>query len=322
MVALASVACASSSGGLSFGARHWACDETESCTCQALSSHEDRFSSHAVDECLVGNCCLLTQSGANDTSAQCECVTAVSCSEEQKSRKGSTVVSQCPPPGEGPNANKACAASGENCSRSYIQSKDLTGCCDGTVCKPNDADVLVCQAASAEEQAMARQCALVARSSRQSLTVRTLVLKSSQGDLQVPTAVAHVATLSGTKGCLSSLEITLGKDNCLLELDAEVISGKLRAKSLRGEVKDCVGFTGDRSKVLAGLLANTDTQTNDFSFTGLSCDGGNVVQDLACETGTFDFQIDATINEITFEDQHLILEGTTCASLNADCPSE
>jgi hypothetical protein len=68
-------------------------------------------------------------------------------------------------------------------------------------------------------------------------------------------------------------------------------------------------------------LLGTDPPAN-FTFTGLSCQANFPTLDLACESGTFDFQIDGAVNEITFDDQHVILEGSVCADLNADCPTQ
>jgi hypothetical protein len=69
------------------------------------------------------------------------------------------------------------------------------------------------------------------------------------------------------------------------------------------------------------VLLGTDPPAN-FTFTGLSCQANFPTLDLACESGTFDFQIDGAVNEITFDDQHVILEGSVCADLNADCPTQ
>jgi len=281
-----------------------------------------------VDQCLITDCCLLTQTSALDTSATCECLASsgTSCDAEAKSRRGAQVVNQCPPEGEAPGATKACAANGENCRQQYLDAIALSGCCIGTVCKPNADEVPVCQTATADEQALARSCSAVAKSSQEMnhLELANPVLHTSVGDVTLPPPSSEILGV-GPGGCLNSLDVMLSdrssSGNCNLQLSAQLSGGKLVASTVFGFVGGCDGYAGSDMSPTAGFVQGDSKPAASFSFAGLACDA-NLIIESYCDAGTFDFHLNGTIGEVSFVDQHITLTGTICnAEPIGACPT-
>lgn len=309
-------ACSSNSNVGERGRGEWACFESNSCACRLIGPGEVVGSSTEVDECSDTECCLLTQADANDTGATCECLaTSADCAAEAASRRGTQVVSQCPPPGEGSSSAKSCAQEGENCRQSYLDQHDLSGCCQGTVCKESTGGVPVCQVATPVDQSRANQCARLSGSAEtRALELVTPTITTSSGTIQLPEPRAASYTV-GTGGCLSSFRLTLGSQSaCQLILSAENWDGKLQLADLEGMISGCAGYTGDPNAPLQGLLSAFGMAANlgGFTFDGLTCDGELAVESY-CVAGSFDFRIDTIINGVTFDEQHLVLQGALCS---------
>jgi hypothetical protein len=325
LVGLVAAACSSSDGGEA-AKRSWLCSEDdESCSCRAYIDSPGQAAAvfNEVEACFDTSCCLLTQSSANDSDALCECLPDVAdCAAEAKSRRGVEQVSQCPPPGEGPEASTLCAAPGENCGQSYLDQNQLSGCCQGLVCKPNSADVSVCQEATEKELGYAELCSRAERSDElQTLVVATSTLVTSVGELTLPPVKFAFFTV-GPAGCVNSLRVLMGTASafdCQLELEAELVAGALTFAKIRGDLSGCAGYDAGDGPA-DGYLTTTSAPPGDLTFETVACDG-RLVFESYCVGGSFDFHLDGVIDGVTFEDQHIILQGGMCSEEpQGDCP--
>ena len=274
--------------------------------------------SNEVDECSDTRCCLLTQASASDLGAKCECLqTSASCDAEAAARAGSKVVSQCPPPGEAPSDAIACIAEGQSCSWSAEGD-----CCGGARCAPNAAGVQVCQTASTEELALAKECTRVAKSDDiEKFDPPVGELRTSVGNVAIP-AVEHAFAGVGPNGCLNKLQLTLGDySTCGLDFTVALKGGQFVVTHFGGTLDDCEGYTGDPKEIFGGTI-NESNSGVELSFQGLACDG-DLIFESYCVAGTFDFHIPAlTPSHMTIEEQHVIVSGTTCSyEPDGACPS-
>jgi hypothetical protein len=300
--------------------RDWICFESGSCSCHVVKPNTVSGGSNKVDACFDTSCCLLTQTSASDLKATCECLTDVEdCNAEAASRRGVEVVTQCPPPGEGPEAG-ACAAAGENCRQSYLEQNELAGCCEGTVCKGNSAGIPVCQAATAEEQSLFKECNHAASSAGDdTLQLLTPTLETSLGTLELGEPRFSFFGV-GPGGCLNSLDLTLGaKLDCQLNLDFSMLDGVLKLERLSGNISGCAGYTGaELDGFISGSTAELDAS---LSFDGVACDG-RLIFESYCLDGSFDLGLDGTIGRVSFDRQTITLQGALCsAEPEGECPA-
>lgn len=282
----------------------------------------ETVSLNQVDECSDLGCCLLRQKNANDAAATCECFSSnASCDAEAQARAGSVVVSQCPPPGESPKDSEACIVEGQSC-RFGVEGN----CCSGTLCRPNAAGVQVCQAASSEDLALAKQCTRVSNSQQNDqFDLVTPTLRTAVGEISLP-SVKYSFEGVGPQGCFNAWSLTLGdSSSCSLDLTVKLQGGKLVVTNVLGEFGGCPGATplpDPTSHPLYGLFTGSNPAI-DLTFQGLACEDENLFIEQYCVAGTFDFHISkATLTNTSVEDQHLILQGVSCSSSPmGDCPT-
>jgi hypothetical protein len=282
--------------------------------------------SNAVDSCQAYSCCLLTKQSAT---TRCDCTDGVtSCEAEAATRPGASVVAQCPPASEVPASTSACARTGENCRFDYLAQSHLHGCCAGSICLANADHTPVCQKASAEDVKLAQTCAKVARarvpldSSTPPVRVTTPSIRTSVGEFHFDKLQFGFIGV-GSGGCLNSMDLTFigSKSSCSLELQADLHNGQLSPSSVLGFFNNCEGYTG--SAFFSGTIVESKPAAIPFelTFTGLACDG-EVSFESYCVAGTYDWHLRGTIGGVSFDDQHLILDGVLCsAEPKGDCPS-
>ena len=216
-----------------------------------------------------------------------------------------------------------CAAEGQSCRGDYLRQNGLAGCCRGTTCKVDASGVPACRAATSDEQAFALECAQQADSHSldRPTSVSGGVLRSNIGMLDVSQAPHAFATL-GTAGCFNALNVSFqrsGTLGCNLDLDVGIRDGALRVYRAFGSFADCPGYTGTSPFVT--LLAQAgDPLPVDVTFTGAACVAGSTVE-WYCTSGVFDFFLHGAIDSITFEEQHLLLQGSWCGPPTGGCPA-
>lgn len=302
--------------------RDWICFESSSCSCHVVKPNTVSGGSNKVDACFDTSCCLLTQTSASDLEATCECLTDVEdCNAEAASRRGVEVVTQCPPAGEAPESKPAaCAAAGENCRQSYLAQNELAGCCEGTLCKSNAAGIPVCQAATAEEQSLLKECnhaaATQADDTIQSLTP---TIETSKGTLELGEPQFAFFGV-GPAGCLNSFDLTLGTEiGCQLRMNFDLVDGELTLTSFSGNIGECPGYTGEP---LEGFInGSTSEVTATLSFDGVACDG-RLIFESYCIDGSFELTLDGAAGELSFDEQTITLQGALCsAEPEGECPA-
>lgn len=302
--------------------RQWVCFEGSTCTCAVVRpGWIVEFENEEVPYCAAGSsCCLLTERGTDAISAECVCFdTEASCDAEAASRRNTTAVSECPPPGAVERVSPACAAIGENCRGSYLEQNELSGCCPGTICRPNDEQVPVCAVATEEEIQRAAECRQAARGT-DSLELLTPTLRTDAGDITL-SGVGLVDARTGPSGCLNALLLFLGDigSGCALEFRVELVGGTLMTTAVSGEISNCPGYIADPTEFLSGYVGGEASLA--FSFEGLACEAGQSAETY-CLSGKYDFQLAGTFGTVTFEDQRVGVSGATCAHAgDAVCPS-
>lgn len=310
-------ACSKSSDGAGSPARDWRCFESSDCQCRVVRPGTGFNGSDEVDDCLDTSCCLLTQTSSDDSAALCECLGSVGdCNAEAKSRRNTSVVTQCPPPGEGKQAK--CAADGENCRPDYLRENELSGCCDGSVCKTNAAGVPVCQSATENELTYANLCKKAQRevTKNETFELVTKTVKTSGGEITLP-EVDHAFLAVGPDGCVTSLDITLGfnSSGCNLGFDVGLRDGALTLYNVHGSIRQCPGATEN-----AGNLADSIMQVGgQIAFDTLSCPQSS---GSYCVAGTFEFQLDGQIGDVLFDNQRIVVTGGVCGGqMIGQCPT-
>jgi hypothetical protein len=148
-----------------------------------------------------------------------------------------------------------------NCTPTYLDTQKLEGCCDGLICKLNDAGIRTCEAATSDEIALARQCKAAPANS---VIQADGPLMTSSGTMQLSDVKIEVPA-SGPAGCLTSFQIWFG--TCTLHAE---VGGTAGTYSVSGS--SC-GLS------LGGTLTGTAT------FEGVSCDGGLIFESY-CYAGT------------------------------------
>jgi hypothetical protein len=302
-------------------ARRWRCDETSGCSCYASDAEDIPMLGFHSPHCSFSyGCCLLNEREMASSLATCECFdTDAACDAEAQSRPGTTVVPSCPPAGEFELA--ACAALGENCRWSYLQSNELAGCCAGTLCRLNAEQVPVCEAGTDEEIARWDECQRGGREpANRKLELLTPTLATNRGDISFD-EVRFSSAKHGPNGCLNGFEVTLegASGACELRLGAEMVEGRLQTVSLAGSLRGCPGFEADASAGLPGYVASG--APSDFTFEGLACNAYLVIESY-CVAGTFDFRLDGEYGNVEFDDQYVSLRGVICGSgPDGECPA-
>jgi hypothetical protein len=296
---------------------NWQCFEGGACACSKFKYPASSTSSNSVDLCAGYNCCLLGEPKTPSSLAECNCLnTEATCDAEAASRPGTEVISQCPPPGEGPDPNEGCAVESESCDSDYLSSNGLRSCCPGTICEPNAEQRPVCRAASPDEEAAYLECLRTV----QTLEVVTPSIRTSVGDV-VLADVGDASATVGPLGCLNRFSVTLLEaGECSLWFVVELRDGALRLAGVYGNLTRCEGYTGP-DELFGGAISESDPELVpfEFSFRGLSCP--NDYLDSYCLTGEFDFHLEGEVDGIAFDDQHLVLQGTVCAvQVMGDCP--
>lgn len=203
---------------------------------------------------MVGAWCGLLSgfSGASFLFHECIEGDASSCEAEAASRRDTKVVDRCPPGADAP----ACAALAENCRQQYLDDNGLAGCCDGSVCRANAEGVPICQAASAEEVALAAQCDAAARGSTlHGLEVMTPSVRTSLGELRID-QVRFAFNDAGPGGCLNGLDIKIGTDalGCSFDFIVSVVDGALTVTDFSASIDGC-----EASKEGSGTASSTAT---------------------------------------------------------------
>ena len=297
----------------------WICSEDSACSCEAVKPGVEIASSRpGVVSCAKYGCCLLTEHETDFSFASCECFnTDASCEAEAATRRDVSVVERCPPG----SALPPCAAAGENCRPEYLRQNDLAGCCEGLLCRPNEAGVPTCQPGSADEVALATECDSVARStSLNELEVLTPSIRTSVGELEVG-EVRFAFPGVGPGGCLNDLQITIGELGCSFEFALELSGGALTPSNFIASIRDCPGFVGETNQeYLSPGLSPDDPLPFSFTFEGISCDA-QLIFESYCVAGSFDFHLGGTIRGVTFEDQHFVVRGVMCgADPSGACP--
>lgn len=295
----------------------WTCTESKtSCKCTRSD--------------VAGPGCEQTWSCCTQTAFDsCECTNNASCTSD--------FVASCPPPG-GPT----CAAKNADCSAAHLG--QLSGCCDGLVCKDADDGTRTCQTASAEEQALAEQCnSTIPVTSLAAGELKGDMLHSSLGDLPFD----HVTTavlMAGPGGCMSDVMLAVqagSNSQCSLMLHAgptlAADHGLKVSAPIDLNVSACPGFAPHdySSADLQGSLV----------FDGLRCEnspfgspGTNVIGDFWCFAGTFELRLDGTLSDplasetfgdedagdgsLSFDHALLRLTGRLCSGVPAmSCPT-
>jgi hypothetical protein len=301
--------------------REWLCGESTACDCRALKpGWTGSMSGVPVDRCTGYSCCLFDEQDTESTTANCRCFdTSTSCEAEAASQSGVAIVAQCPPANEDHKPPTACAQRDESCRKEYLSQRGLEDCCDGTLCKRNTENVPVCQQASPAELELGRQCKEFAGAPElYSLRVVSPTVATSAGTFRF-TNVRFVLPEVGPAGCLSGIRITLADatGRCSFELNVELRDGKLVVTQVDGYLDGCPEDNGSSF----GVILGENPPGFAFTFDGLSCDGGLVVESY-CVAGTFDWHLGGSAGGVTFEDQHLIVEGVACSPLITEaCPS-
>jgi hypothetical protein len=301
--------CSKSNDGGAGPTRLWSCFEGTDCSCRIVRPGSEINSSSPVDDCLDTSCCLLTQTSSADAGATCTCLTTFSdCDAEAKSRRNTAVVRQCPPPGEGPQGQ--CAVDGENCRHSYLEQNELSGCCEGSVCKVNSAGVPVCQAASDDELVYGKQCKAAQRSPEHyELELLTTSISTSAGDVTLP-EVDDAYLSVGPGGCVLGLTIELGSGGCQIVLEVESQESGLVLTDVRGSLAACEGADTGAS---GSLDSNGEPLAALVALDTLTCDGGSFVESY-CVAGNFEFRVDGLVGDVLFDDQRIVVSGGVCSS--------
>lgn len=290
------------------------CTETGStCSCYTPSAASQRCK-------LDWACCLL-----DEDTRSCECTDEAACVALAESRPGSSVIATCPP-----NADSlpiACADAGENCSSEYLQAERLDGCCEGLVCKPNEAGIRTCAQGTADEIELAKQC--IDQRVPELLTLEAPLMASVQ-DTAVELPFTVTSTLTRIQldaaGAIETvtLELTPSADlvsasTCALVLiagpknaeGAWPVSVQLRALSpLIGAMTSCVPGLG------SGLF--TGANIGMLSFVGASCElsfetcfAGDFLLRLDGIVGT-DVAVSGTPEALVFDGEEARLTGRLC----------
>jgi hypothetical protein len=192
------------------------------------------------------------------------------------SRRGATLVSQCPPDGQ--KADVQCAKQSENCGIDYLSQNRLAGCCSGLACKMGSSGIPLCQPGTADEVRLSRACAAAAYNGTDSVQV-TDPVQTSSGPTSVKTVyVGLTGATSGPGGCLASIVVSL--DSCDLTL---------------GPARDASGAYLVTAPTVCSLgnlgLGQEQIVMGTATFDGLACQGG---VNPFCYAGTFEFRLTST----------------------------
>jgi hypothetical protein len=192
------------------------------------------------------------------------------------SRRGATLVSQCPPDGQ--QAAAQCAKQSENCGMDYLSQNNLVGCCSGLACKIDSSGIPLCQPGTADEVQLSRECAVAAYNGMESVKI-TDPVQTTSGPTTVTTVYVGLnGASSGPGGCLASIVVTL--DGCDLSL------GPARASGAYVVTASSVCTLGGVGPVEEQMITGTAT------FDGQSCQGGVT---SFCYAGTFEFRLTSTV---------------------------
>jgi hypothetical protein len=213
-----------------------------------------------------------------------------------------------------------CAKEAENCRADYLMSRNLEGCCDGTLCRLSSAGIPVCQGASTSEIALFRKCK---GDTTSQLANTPTKVSTSVGTFEYD-RIGLLETTVGPAGCLNgvTLRIGNGKLGCEIALDVALHDGKLAVTRVFGGFDSCPGYTGDPFGLTGTVLVDDPTMIPfGFSFTGLSCGMYDASFESYGVAGTFDFQLQGTLEGVTFDSQHIVFEAVSRASGPAGtCP--
>lgn len=294
--------------------REWACRTTSppECSCNASGFITAGPIASLQGSCHAYDCCVLEDTGA-PSEAQCVCRDDVDCAAELATQPGGVRVDQCPPAAEDPRLI-TCAALNEDCSPESREQRGLAGCCDGSLCGLDGAAQLVCQVASPVERDLAAECRKVAMSSVGDDLRSSGGVSTGMGWLEFPTVSTVIAEL-GPRGCINRVDVRVeAKPFCNLRLTVEALGGTPRVTGISSNWSACWSDAGvGSSGVPSPNMSNPSAVT--VSFTGVACIRA---PQNHCVTGTFDFHFLGQIGSLTFEDSHLLLEGTLCPGQEAD----
>jgi hypothetical protein len=259
-----------------------------------------------VQACTGYSCCFTTASGNGLT--QCQCEQSTSCQTEVSSRRGATLVSQCPPGGQ--QAPVQCAKQSENCSDDYLSQNNLEGCCSGLLCKIDSSGVPLCQPGTADELQLSHECAVAAYNGTASVKI-TDPVQTTAGPTTVGTVyVGLTGASSGPGGCLVSIVVTL--DDCDLSLGPARDASGAYVVTARG-VCTLGGVAPSQGEMITGTA----------TFDGEACPGGGIA---FCYAGTFEFRLTSTVqNTVLFgpsdaSTSQQVLDGTPFHVTGTFCP--
>lgn len=234
--------------------------------------------------------------------------------EQNAEARGAVIVDQCPPPGEPVATPPHCAAEGAGCTLSELTSGELTGCCIGTVCKPDGGGHSSCHAASEGELALSVACEHAVRAPFPAPVpeLRTTELVTSLGTAQLrPSAITANSGIA-TAGCLVSFEVTYGIEKCGFSLSVDTVNGRRVVRSMVGSLSGCAGMALDPNTPNAADFAVSEPPIT-IAFDGFGC-GSNDRALNDCLAGVFDFRLDGALSPtLSLVDQHLRFEGAACS---------
>jgi hypothetical protein len=210
------------------------------------------------------------------------------------------------------------------------------GCCEGSVCKRNEAGHAECTPATEAEHELSVECEHARRNSGAGSgnpRLVTATLQTSLGTVELPRTSISINGVSES-GCLITFQVRLGASQCTLGVNVAPVNGHLEVLSISGNLTGCPGFEGDTSDSLVGRL-NHSSPPATLAFTGFSC-GSSYIYRNDCVAGTFDLHLDGEFASTRFPeldsppptmailDQHVRFEGVACSTTEypvTECPT-
>jgi hypothetical protein len=276
-----------------------------------------------ADDCGGYDCCLLSRS-ATGSSASCRCFDTTESCEDVAEASSSTVVAQCPPPGELLSARAMCIPEGGACpNRSLDVEDEGSGCCEGLLCLSNGEREAEneCQAVGDRDPVGAVQCERATLLGREELEIVSGTLATDRGELRFDSAQSTIAAVGPS--CLVQLNMafTASSDGgtCELVVDAVLFNGEWVVRRVLGSLEGCGGYSSSEG----GTFDVREAADIPFAFSHMteSC-GARHRFDESCVVGSFDWHLTGELAGITFEGSHLVAEGVVCSTGERDSCDE
>jgi len=278
------------------------------------------------DSCGGFNCCLLDDD-AMSTAASCTCSDVEDC-DDVAERAGTTVVAQCPPPGEVLSERATCVPESETCPNR--PGSTSSGCCGGLLClSDGESDPQrVCTAVEEEDRERAQQCERATLDGREWIEVTAGAVETSHGRLSFEHASLG-SSFVGPGGCVTTIQMGFvgptrgtgpdgGVASCSLELDAELRNGEWVLRRVLGALDACAGYSGPAGEGVFDISAPEDIAFG-FSHETQYCGAQErpIASDF-CASGTFDWELSGAVGGVMFEGSHLRAKGVVCGISEVD----